>query len=80
ASHRAVWHALGRDNYRDLLLDVGFAQAETRSIAADVYPPLGRFLKRRLRDPDMHDVNPIPRYFINPQLLRLNRTALPHPW
>lgn len=71
ASRRAVREAADCTGYRDLLLDVGFAEARTRPITADVYPPLGRFLHRRLRDPDMRHVNPILRYSFTPLGFRL---------
>ncbi|WP_233213566.1 class I SAM-dependent methyltransferase [Mycobacterium hubeiense] len=75
ASARAVRQAVDLIGYRDLLLDVGFAHALTRCISDDVYPPLGRFLRTRLRDPDMRHVNPVLRYTFTPlgfQLTALN--------
>lgn len=38
--------------YRDLLFDVGFAEAETRSIAGDIFRPLAKFLSKSLFAPD----------------------------
>ncbi|MUM17127.1 class I SAM-dependent methyltransferase [Mycobacterium sp. CBMA271] len=52
--------------YRELLLSTGFHRAETWSISKDVYPPLGKFLGKRLRDPDMRHINPIWRLSFNP--------------
>ncbi|MGH3724585.1 MAG: SAM-dependent methyltransferase [Mycobacterium sp.] len=51
--------------YRELLLGTGFDRAETWSISKDVYPPLGKFLSKRLRDPDMRHINPIWRLSFN---------------
>lgn len=74
ASRRAVRAAVDLAGYRDLLLDVGFAEAVTRPITDDVYPPLARYLRKRLSDPDMRHVNPAIRYSFTPLGLRL--TAL----
>lgn len=72
ASHRAVRGAADLAGYRDLLLDIGFADAHIRSISDDVYAPLGRFLHKRLRDPDMRHVNPVVRYSFTPLGFRLS--------
>ncbi|TDH50292.1 class I SAM-dependent methyltransferase [Mycobacterium eburneum] len=74
ASPRAVRGAADLAGYRDLLLDVGFVDAQTRSISDDVYPPLGKFLRQRLHHPDMRHVNPIVRYSFTPLGFRI--TAL----
>ena len=52
--------------YRDLLLDVGFAEAETRSIAGDIFRPLARFLSKSLFAPDRKYVNPLLRWTVRP--------------
>lgn len=72
ASRRAVRGAADLTGYRELLLDLGFADAQTRSISDDVYPPLGRYLHRRLRDPDMRHVNPVVRYSFTPLGFRIS--------
>lgn len=72
ASRRAVRGAADLAGYRDLLLDVGFAEADTRSISDDVYGPLGQFLHKRLRDPDMRHVNPVVRYSFTPLGFRIS--------
>jgi ubiquinone/menaquinone biosynthesis C-methylase UbiE len=72
ASQRAIRNAANLVGYRELLLEVGFAQAETRPITADVYRPLGSFLRDRLRDPDMRHINPILRYYFSPLGFRLS--------
>jgi SAM-dependent methyltransferase len=71
ASPGAVRGAADLAGYRDLLLAVGFSHAVTRSITDDVYRPLGRFLRKRLDDPDMRHVNPILRYSFTPLGFRL---------
>lgn len=70
ASAGAVRRAADLDGYRDLLLDVGFAEARVQSITDDVYPPLGRFLRTRLRDADMRHVNPLLRIGFTPLGMR----------
>lgn len=72
ASRWAQRQAADLTGYRDLLLDVGFADAHTRSISDDVYPPLGKYLHKRLRDPDMRHVNPVVRYSFTPLGFRLS--------
>lgn len=66
AGTRSVRLAADLAGYRDLLLDVGFAEAQTRSIAKDVYPPLARYLHRRTNESHMRSVNPILRYSFTP--------------
>jgi ubiquinone/menaquinone biosynthesis C-methylase UbiE len=68
ASPRAVRRAANVVAYRELLLDVGFAEAETRSIAGDVFRPLARFLCKRMFQPDMNYVNPVHRFFNGPDV------------
>ncbi|MGV0635031.1 class I SAM-dependent methyltransferase [Mycolicibacillus trivialis] len=71
ASRAAVRQAADTGGYRDLLRDIGFVNAHVQPITDDVYPPLGRFLRRRLRDPDMHHVNPLLRQAFSPLGFRL---------
>ncbi|ODR09527.1 methyltransferase [Mycolicibacillus koreensis] len=71
ASRGAVRQAADTRGYRDLLRDIGFLNAHVQPITADVYPPLGKFLRRRLRDPDMNHVNPLLRYTFTPLGFRL---------
>jgi ubiquinone/menaquinone biosynthesis C-methylase UbiE len=66
ASPKAVRRAANVVAYRDLLLDVGFAEAETRSIVGDVFRPLARFLCKRMFQPEMNYVNPVLRFFVRP--------------
>jgi ubiquinone/menaquinone biosynthesis C-methylase UbiE len=66
ASPKAVRKAADVAAYRDLLLEVGFAEAETRSIAGDVFRPLARFLVKRVLQPEMNYVNPALRSFVRP--------------
>lgn len=71
APANAVPWAVDVQGYRDLLLDMGFARSETWSIANDVYPPLSKFLGKRLRQPDMKHVNPLLRAQFNSVGMRL---------
>jgi ubiquinone/menaquinone biosynthesis C-methylase UbiE len=66
ASPKAVRKAANVTAYRELLLDVGFAEAETRSIADDIFRPLARFLVKRVLQPEMNYVNPALRSFVRP--------------
>lgn len=65
ASEGTVRWAVDTRGYRDLLLDMGFQRAEVWSIAKDVYPALGKFLGKRLRDADMRHINPVWRLSFN---------------
>ena len=58
ASPKAVRKAANVEAYRDLLLDVGFAEAETRSIAGDIFRPLAKFLVKRVFAPELNSMNP----------------------
>ncbi|NNH70938.1 methyltransferase domain-containing protein [Nocardia uniformis] len=54
----------GRDvfdaqRYRKALLEAGFETAHVYSIRRDVYGPLARYLRSRLREQDMRRVNPV---------------------
>jgi ubiquinone/menaquinone biosynthesis C-methylase UbiE len=66
ASSKAARKAANVDAYRDLLLDVGFAEAETRSIAGDIFRPLASFLSKSLFAPDRKYVNPLLRWTVRP--------------
>lgn len=66
ASPKAARKAADATGYRQLLSDVGFAEAETRSIAGDVFRPLARFLCTRLFDSDLKSVNPVVRWTARP--------------
>ena len=69
ASPKAVRRSVNVEAYRDLLLDIGFAEAETQSIAPDVFRPLARFLWKRSFEPDMKYVNPLLRITVRPDEL-----------
>ena len=66
ASPKAVRKAANVVAYRDLLLDIGFAEAETQSIAGDIFRPLARFLSKSLFAPDRKYVNPLLRWTVRP--------------
>jgi ubiquinone/menaquinone biosynthesis C-methylase UbiE len=66
ASPKAVRRAANVEAYRELLLDMGFAEAETRSIAGDIFRPLARFLSKSLFAPDRKYVNPLVRWTFRP--------------
>ena len=72
ASQKAVRRAANVEAYRELLLDVGFAEAETRSIADDIFRPLARFLSKSLFAPDRKYVNPMVRWTFRPDNFWLN--------
>ena len=76
ASPKAVRRSVNVEAYRELLLDMGFAEAETRSIAADVFRPLARFLWKRLFDPDMKYVNPLLRITVRPDNFWIHETHI----
>lgn len=62
---------LDRAGYRDALVAAGFARARVYSIRADVYEPLALYLRKRLRDPAMREVNPMLRAMFSPVGVRL---------
>jgi ubiquinone/menaquinone biosynthesis C-methylase UbiE len=66
ASPKAVRKAANAEAYRELLHYVGFDEAETRSVAGDIYHPLAKFLCKRLWQPDMRYVNPALRWTVRP--------------
>jgi ubiquinone/menaquinone biosynthesis C-methylase UbiE len=66
ASPKALRRAANREAYKALLLEMGFAEAETRSIAADVYRPAAKFMCKRLFASDMKYVNPLFRFAFTP--------------
>jgi ubiquinone/menaquinone biosynthesis C-methylase UbiE len=76
ASPKAVRRSVNVEAYRELLLDMGFAEAETQSIAADVFRPLARFLWRRLFEPDMKYVNPLLRITVRPDNFWIHETHI----
>jgi ubiquinone/menaquinone biosynthesis C-methylase UbiE len=72
ASLKAVRRSANIEAYRELLLEVGFAQVETQSITDDVFRPVGKFLGKRLFESDMKRVNPILRLTFTPVGFWLN--------
>ena len=76
ASPKAVRRSVNVEDYRDLLLDIGFAEAETRSIAADVYRPLARFLSKSLFAPNRKHVNPLLRITVRPDNFWMHETHI----
>jgi ubiquinone/menaquinone biosynthesis C-methylase UbiE len=76
ASPKAVRRSVNVEDYRDLLLDIGFAEAETQSIARDVFRPLAKFLWKRSFDPDMKSVNPLLRITVRPDNFWLHETHI----
>ncbi len=76
ASPKAVRRSVNVYAYRDLLLDIGFAQAETQSIARDVFRPLARFLWKRAFEPDMKYVNPLLRITVRPDNFWIHETHI----
>ncbi len=76
SSPRAIRRAANLHAYRDLLLDMGFSDAQTRSITDDVFPPLARFLRKRAFASDMNSVNPVLRFFFTPVAFWLNQHHL----
>ena len=76
ASRKAVRRSVNVEAYRDLLLDMGFAEAETQSIARDVFRPLARFLWKRAFEPDMKYVSPLLRIFVRPDNFWIHETHI----
>lgn len=76
ASGKAVRRAVNVEGYRDLLLDVGFAKAETRSIAGDVFRPLARFLAKSMFAPERKSVNPLLRITFRPENFWIHETHI----
>jgi ubiquinone/menaquinone biosynthesis C-methylase UbiE len=76
ASRKAVRRSVNVEDYRDLLLDIGFAEAETQSIARDVFRPLARFLWKRAFQPDMKYVNPLLRVTVRPDNFWIHETHI----
>jgi ubiquinone/menaquinone biosynthesis C-methylase UbiE len=73
---RVGWRGASPKAVRDLLLDIGFAEAETQSIARDVFRPLARFLWKRSFEPDMKYVNPLLRITVRPDNFWLHETHI----
>ena len=76
ASRKAVRRSVNVEDYRDLLLDVGFAEAASRSIARDVFRPLASFLWKRAFEPDMKYVNPLLRITVRPDNFWIHETHM----
>lgn len=76
ASPKAVRRSVNFEDYRELLLHIGFAEAETRSIARDVFRPLARFLWKRAFEPDMKYVNPLLRITVRPDNFWIHETHI----
>lgn len=76
ASPKAVRRSVNVEAYRDLLLHTGFAEAETQSIARDVFRPLARFLWKRSFEPDMKYVNPLLRITVRPDNFWIHETHI----
>lgn len=76
ASRKAVRRSVNVEDYRKLLLDIGFAEAETQSIARDVFRPLARFLWKRAFQPDMKYVNPLLRVTVRPDNFWIHETHI----
>jgi hypothetical protein len=74
ASSKAVRRTANVEAYRELLLDTGFAEAETQSIARDGFHPLARFLWKRLFAPDRKYVNPVLRLTVRPDNFWIHET------
>jgi ubiquinone/menaquinone biosynthesis C-methylase UbiE len=66
ASPKAVRRAANVEAYRDLLLDAGFAEAQTESIAGDILRPLARHLSKKLFAPNRKYLNPVIRWTVRP--------------
>jgi len=76
ASRKAVRRSVNVEDYRELLLDIGFAEAQTQSIARDVFRPLARFLWKRAFQPDMKYVNPLLRVTVRPDNFWIHETHI----
>ena len=76
ASPKAVRRSVNVEDYRELLLNIGFAEAETQSIARDVFRPLARFLWKRAFQPDMKYVNPLLRITVRPDNFWIHETHI----
>jgi ubiquinone/menaquinone biosynthesis C-methylase UbiE len=76
ASRKAVRRSANVEDYRDLLLDMGFAEAETQSIARDVFKPLAGFLSKSMFAPDRKYVNPLLRVTVRPDNFWIHETHI----
>jgi ubiquinone/menaquinone biosynthesis C-methylase UbiE len=76
ASPKAVRRAANVVAYRELLLDIGFADAETQSIAGDVFRPLASFLSKSLFAPNRKYVNPLLRLTVRPDNFWIHETHI----
>jgi ubiquinone/menaquinone biosynthesis C-methylase UbiE len=76
ASSKAVRRSVNVTAYRDLLLDMGFAEAETRSIAGDIFRPLARFLSKSMFASHRKGVNPLLRSAVRPDNFWIHETHI----
>ena len=76
ASRKAVRRSANVEDYRDLLLDMGFAEAETQSIAHNVFRPLAGFLSKSMFGPDRKSVNPLLRVTVRPDNFWIHETHI----
>ncbi len=66
APAKAVRKAADVANYRQLLLETGFAEADVRSIADDIFKPLAKFVRKSMFAPERKAVNPLLRWTVRP--------------
>jgi ubiquinone/menaquinone biosynthesis C-methylase UbiE len=66
APAKAVRKAADVENYQELLLETGFAEAETRSIAGEIFRPLAKFVQKTMFAPERRYVNPVLRWTVRP--------------
>jgi ubiquinone/menaquinone biosynthesis C-methylase UbiE len=76
ASRKAVRRAANVAAYREMLLDMGFAEAETQSIGGDVFRPFARFLRKSLFAPERKYVNPFLRWTVRPDNFWIHETHI----
>jgi ubiquinone/menaquinone biosynthesis C-methylase UbiE len=66
APQKAVRKAADVVAYQELLLETGFAQAEARSIAGDIFRPLSKFVSKSMFASHRKGVNPLLRWAVRP--------------
>lgn len=76
APPKAIRKAADLAAYRELLLEMGFAEAHTESIADDIFGPLGRFMRKRMFAADMKSVNPVLRWTARPDNFWLHQSHI----
>ena len=76
ASRKAIRRSANVEDYRALLLDTGFAEAETQSIAHDVFRPLAGFLSKSMFGRDRKSVNPLLRVTVRPDNFWIHETHI----